>query len=217
MRKEINLTGQTFGSLTVLSRPGRMWECRCVCGNSVLCSTGNLRAKSSSARASMCQCSIRDGAKRRQTTHGLAATPEHRTWSDLRNRCHNPKNDSFESYGGRGITVDPRWDEFENFLSDMGPKLSPKHSLDRFPDNNGPYAPHNCRWATRREQNNNKRNNRILACDGISLTLAQWADRVGLTADALERRINLLKWPIEKALKTPPRGWGPGKPRVTAA
>jgi hypothetical protein len=208
--KNFDITGQTFGSLTVVGRTDEqrtrsVWNCLCVCGKPVICTTGNLRSKTSTK----CQCAFREGARKRQTKHALNRTPEHRTWSGMKNRFENPLNRSYPQYGGSGITVDPSWQLFETFLADMGTKPSPKHSLDRYPDQNGPYSPENCRWATRLEQANNKRNNHELTFNGKSMNISQWAREIGISEDTLERRINLLGWPTEKALTKPvrDRGW----------
>jgi hypothetical protein len=89
---------------------------------------------------------------------------EYLVWCHIHTRCNNPKNKDWANYGGRGITVCERWDDFENFLADMGLKPSPKHQIDRI-DNDGNYEPSNCRWATKVQQANNTRRNRSLTID----------------------------------------------------
>ena len=117
------------------------------------------------------------------------------------NRCYNPNNPAYSRYGGRGIKVCERWRKIENFIADMGQKPEGK-SIDRI-DNNGNYSPENCRWATHKEQMNNKRNNRILIHNGLSLTMAQWAEKLNTSSPVLCRRLNNYKWTIKKALSTP--------------
>lgn len=123
----------------------------------------------------------------------------------MKARCYSPNDKSFHNYGGRGIRVCDRWkDSFENFYADMGDP--PKgHTLERI-NNEGHYEPKNCRWASLKEQANNKRNNQMLSYNGKTQSLALWADEMHLHGVTLQTRINRLGWPVEKALTTPVRG-----------
>jgi hypothetical protein len=120
-------------------------------------------------------------------------------------RCENPNNRAFANYGGRGISVDPSWrHSFETFLADMGPRPTSKHSLDRI-DVNGPYAPANCRWATMRDQQNNRRSNVHIVAFGETLTLAQWSERTGIGEGTIRNRLRV-GWTPERALSQQVRG-----------
>lgn len=119
-------------------------------------------------------------------------------------RCYRKTNKSYPRYGGRGISVDYRWmgrDGFKNFLEDMGdPPL--EYTLDRI-DNDGPYCKTNCRWATRTEQNNNTSHNVRITYNGETLTLTEWARRLGTRHTTIWHRIKRSGWTAEEAVSTP--------------
>lgn len=122
-------------------------------------------------------------------------------WGSMVERCENPNSKSYKNYGGRGIAVCERWKEFANFEADMG--LRPDGmSLDR-KDNDGPYSPDNCRWATRTEQSSNRRNCIFVDCDGDQVTLREYCRRKGLKYRPIVKRIQDRNWPVEMALTTP--------------
>jgi hypothetical protein len=129
------------------------------------------------------------------------STPEYSSWWHALQRCYDPTFVYYFYYGGRGITVCERWRDFSNFYTDMGPRPTPQHTLDRI-DNDGPYAPENCRWATRQEQARNRRSNRMLTLNGETLCLSEWAERIDLPANALYMRL-YNGWSIEQALIRP--------------
>jgi hypothetical protein len=110
---------------------------------------------------------------------GKSYTPEYRAWRSLRERCARPTHRCYKDYGGRGIDYDPRWDAFDVFLSDVGPRPSVKHSLDRR-DNARGYWPDNVRWATPTEQARNKRSNRSVTAEGRTLLSVEWAEVLGV-------------------------------------
>jgi hypothetical protein len=146
-------------------------------------------------------------AKRRNlppdhTTHGHSKgfrhTKVYSVWHLMVQRCTNPNCKGWKWYGSRGITVCDRWRSFENFLADMGEPPSPEHSIDRYPDNDGNYEPGNCRWATAKEQANNKRNNKLISYNGQTKTLQGWADMLGVKANTLNYRLRR-GWTMERA------------------
>ena len=142
-------------------------------------------------------------------THGHTLngkqSKEYRAWSAMRDRCNNKRHPDYRNYGGRGIRVCREWNEsFEAFLRDMGPAPSKSHSLDRFPNPNGNYEPGNCRWATRVQQNQNTRRNRMVTFRGETLCVSEAARRAGLPVKLVNERL-ALDWSVDRALTTPKR------------
>lgn len=204
-----DFTGQQFGDVTVLGY-GRLkrfpagfqhhvWVIRCSCGHLWEATTGNLRH----GHVRRClSCSRTRGNAR---YHGKSKTAEYRSWWMMRYRCSAPLNSGYPNYGGRGIRVCRQWcNSFAKFFEDMGPKPSPDHSIDRI-DNDGPYSPENCRWATREQQASNKRHGngppRRFTIAGKTGNISQWARRLGISRERVRQR--LLKYPPEVALMTP--------------
>jgi hypothetical protein len=132
----------------------------------------------------------------------MSGTPTYVTWVTMRRRCNNKNFAQYPSYGGRGISVCARWDDFENFLADMGYRPDGL-TLERI-DNDGDYAPDNCRWATHKEQCNNRRSSRLIEMDGETKTLAQWCEDLGVSYGLVSMRIRL-GWSEEDALKERPK------------
>lgn len=151
-----DLTGQQVGRLLVLWAAGRKgrglhWACSCSCGQTTIVHGIMLRG----GRTRSCGCYQRELARKRATTHGGSGTPEFSSWSSMFQRCTNPQASGYMYYGGRGITICERWNDFANFLADLGPRPDGT-SLDRINNNDG-YHPANCRWATPLQQQNNRR------------------------------------------------------------
>lgn len=138
------------------------------------------------------------------TTHGMSNSKEYGIWLGMLQRCYNPKRKNYKRYGGRGIFVCRRWKKsFEHFYKDIGERPSDKHSIDRV-DNNGPYAPWNCRWSTDEEQSNNRCDNHLLYFCGKSYTMKKWSEKLNINYKTLNSRINQYGWDVERALTQHP-------------
>lgn len=141
----------------------------------------------------------------RTGTHKMTKSPEYVSWVEMRRRCNAKPRVDHTDYTSLGITVCERWESFSNFYADMGPKPSPKHTLDRR-ENSGNYEPSNCRWATHSEQNANRKTAILLTWNGQTHCVAEWARITGIKEVTLLARIRRYKWPIEKALSSIPTG-----------
>lgn len=134
-----------------------------------------------------------------------------RAYWGMRQRCYNPKAKHYHRYGGRGISVCERWmSSFTNFKEDMGNRPSPDHSLDRI-NNDGNYEPSNCRWATKKVQNNNRHDNARIVVDGVEKTITEWSEHYGISRSTIYSRINVLGYDPARALTQPIRRREPAK------
>jgi hypothetical protein len=158
-----DLTGHRFSRLTVIKfshvhKQQSNWLCQCDCGKQTIVTAARLGF----GHTTSCGCRQREASREngcKNLRHGRIKTPEYYAYHAMIQRCNNPNYHHFYNYGGRGIKVCKRWlNSFENFFADMGKKPSRRHSLDR-KNNSGNYTPRNCRWATLKQQANNRRNN----------------------------------------------------------
>jgi hypothetical protein len=210
----VDYSGRKVGSLLVLYRAtgpklksgSVYWMCRCDCGNEIkvrsfelsrfLQGTGGNRTK----QCRECGYAVSGAASASRFTHGLVESSEYGVWQNMKERCGNPNAAGYANYGGRGISVCNRWMEFTNFISDMGFKPRPDSSIDRI-DNDGPYAPGNCRWSTPGEQSRNTRRNRLIEHNGTTKCLTDWAADLGMNYISLSHRLS--KMPVSEALTVP--------------
>jgi hypothetical protein len=206
-----DLTGKRFGRWLVLSPSNGdikslYWDCRCDCGTERSISGLSLRSGNSSS----CGCFCKEQTSRANTTHGHRrdgkTTRTLKSRESMIQRCCNPRNSAYKNYGGRGIAVCERWLDkeigFDNFLEDMGECPSNIHQIDRI-DNDGPYFPENCRWATPEEQSNNRRSNHKITFRGETHNLKEWSKLLLISDATLKARIDRYGWSIERAFTTP--------------
>ena len=206
MGKFIDLTGERFGRLTVVSRSDRMtkdhqvqWNCVCDCGTPAIVRGSNLRNGS----ATSCGCYRYSQLKKSHTTHNKSKTKLMRSWYAMRQRCLDPNSSHYKDYGGRGIKICEEWNDSVSFIEwAQASGYKDGLTLDRI-DVNGNYSPQNCRWATSSEQANNTRRSIIITYNGKTQSLKLWCDELGLNYGTISSRINQSHWDPIKALTTP--------------
>lgn len=197
-----NLLGFRFGYLEVIRYDGinrhgcAMWVCRCDCDKEVTRRGSSLTNKD---RPNDKHCGCRNDI---WVTHGMSKTRPYKCWRSMKERCLNPKHKSYDRYGGRGITVCERWvDSFDNFWADMKASYKRGMSIERI-NNNEPYSPENCKWATPLDQANNRSSNFLITVPEGTMTIAQAARIYNLHRMTLHHRITH-GWSVEAALNTP--------------
>jgi len=189
MGKIINLIGQRFGRLVVISKADSeknghtRWNCICDCGGTTTVRSSHLL----SGDTRSCGCIGREMLSKMCLKHGMSETTTYDCWAAMKQRCVNPSSHAYRNYGGRGITVCERWMKFENFYVDMG-ECPIGLTLER-KDNNSGYYHENCCWDTPKTQSRNKRSNRIIKYDGKSQCLAAWAEELGIERHTLWYRL----------------------------
>lgn len=205
MREKVNdnkWIGQKYGRLTVTGfvHKGKKWywECTCKCGNSIITQAYLVR----NGHTSSCGCLQRERASEASLVHGQTNSRLYRIYNGMKNRCYNQKQQSYENYGGRGITICEEWlksfTAFEEWSLSHG--YADDLSIDRI-DNNGDYSPKNCRWVTRTEQNENTRRNHLVTIGDRTQPLSAWVRERGLNYHTVSFRIHQKHMTPEQALE----------------
>ena len=201
----VDLTKMKFGRLTpirfVERKNGRtLWECVCDCGNHTIVGYSNLvNGITKSCGCYDAECKLQRNIDKRKCAtsdefrcyQSISDHPLYGVWSSMMTRCYNPNRKEYTNYGGRGIEVCDRWlgeNGFEHFVHDMGERPSSKHSIDRI-DTNGNYCPENCRWATPKEQCNNRRVTRYIILNGEKIALSEFCEKFGIGYWSLSNKI----------------------------
>lgn len=201
-KKVRDLTGQTFGKLTVIERAGSdkhgnaLWKCQCDCSEKNIITVVSYDLINGHTKS--CGCLKIE----RSTKHGQSQTRLHKIWTDMHTRCRNKNAPNYKRYGAENKTVCEEWKDFSNFYK-WSKKTGYKENLtiERINNDKG-YSPDNCRWATKKEQANNRRTNHFLTYNGETHTITEWSEITGIKRYTLYYRINKLHWNAEKALTT---------------
>lgn len=203
-----DLTGQRFGRLTVLYRANNVgemakWHCRCDCGNEVDVFAGNLKKKNHSTS---CGCYQEERRSEVHTTHGMSHTRLDGVFNKMKQRCYNPNNPSYPSYGGRGIGICKEWlddpSEFYKWMYANGYRDDAEYgetTIERN-DNNKGYSPENCSIKPLKDQANNRRTNLFIEHNGVRKTLAQWRDFFGLSQWQAYKYLVIKKYTIQELI-----------------
>lgn len=204
MSKLIDYSGQKIGRLTVVARAGSnqqreaMWLCKCECGSETIIRGSDVRT----GHIKSCGCWKRESSKKLLTKHGKRNTRLYHIWCGMKTRCNNPNDIGYNLYGGRGIKVCDEWSQdfmaFYQWATENG--YTDKMTIDRI-DADGNYCPENCRWTTQKAQQNNRRNNHIIAFNGETRTVTEWAEITNIKSTTIYNRLKR-GWTIEKALTT---------------
>jgi hypothetical protein len=191
-----DLIGMKVGRLTIVKKAQQdkhyrtYYVCMCECGKEKKIAEINLRHY----KTMSCGCLISENAKKKFTKHGDCnvgkMSAEYQAYNNMKARCYNPSYRNYKNWGGRGIKVCERWiNSYEAFLEDMGRRPSSRHSLDRYPDNDGHYEPGNCRWATLEQQKRNIRTNRWFEYNGEKMIIKDWANKLGIDDRRIHSRL----------------------------
>lgn len=194
------------------------WRCRCDCGKEWHGPTEVLRNGNTKS------CGCRRGGASHGHMRGGRASKTYSSWANMISRCTQPSSPAFVHYQKLGVAICPRWldgegglNAFECFLEDMGERPDGM-TLDRHPNNDGDYEPGNCRWATKREQANNRRTNKLFEYQGRTMTFAELVRETGMDKELLRHRLLRAGWTLEEALAAPKqqgRRSGDARPRLS--
>lgn len=209
-----DLTGVAFGKLTVVAHAGTdrrgrsLWHCLCECGGEKVVKAENLARGRTQSCGCMAQAQREQAAQSQAHAYSRSQWPrEYKAWEGMIRRCTDPAWPQFADYGGRGLTVCSAWlMSFASFARDMG-RAPVGGTIDRI-DNTRGYMPENCRWASRKEQANNRRNNRLLTHNGRTMNVSQWAEHLGWKRNTLTNRLRN-GWSVERTLTEAPHHHSP--------